>query len=163
MGGVATIEAASGYVVRVEALTADEIGADHERELLRFAEDLLPTLPFDIIDVLIVEKIGKDISGVGIDPNVSGRFWVTGVADRDRPKVTNIVVLGVTDVSHGNALGIGLADFTTVDVVKSIDWQATWINCFTAGPGGVRRSRMPMALPTEHDAILAAVAMCGEG
>jgi hypothetical protein len=131
--------------------------------LLQFAEGLLPRLPFDVIDVLVVEKIGKDISGVGVDPNVSGRFWVHGVADRERPKVTNIVVLGVTDVSHGNALGIGLADFTTVAVVQSIDWRATWINCFTAGPAGVRRARMPMALPTENDAILAAVAMCGRG
>ena len=163
LGGVSTIEAASGSVVRIEALTAEEIGGDHEMGLLQYAEGLLPQLPFDEIDVLVVEKIGKDISGVGIDPNVSGRFWVNGVADRERPRVTNIVVLGITDVSHGNALGIGLADFTTVAVVESIDWRNTWINCFTAGPAGVRRAKMPMALPTERDAIMAAIAMCGRG
>lgn len=163
LGGVSTIESASGAVVRVSALTGDEIGAEAEQEHLRFAEELLPKLPFEQIDVLVVEKIGKDISGVGIDPNVSGRFWVNGVADRERPRITNIVVLGVTDVSHGNALGIGMADFTTVEVVQSIDWNKTWINCFTAGPAGVRRAKMPMALPTERDAILAAVAMCGRG
>jgi hypothetical protein len=163
LGGVSTIESSSGSVVRVSALTADEIGSPHEMELLEYAEGLLPKLPFDVIDVLVVERIGKDISGVGVDPNVSGRFWVHGVADRERPRVTNIVVLGVTDVSHGNALGIGLADFTTVAVVQSIDWRNTWINCFTAGPAGVRRAKMPMALPTENDAILAAVAMCGRG
>ena len=111
--------------------------------------------------MLIVEQVGKDISGVGMDPNVTGRYWIHGLAGDTR--ISNIVVLGLTEASHGNALGIGLADFITTDVARQIDWPTTYVNCFTAGPAGVRRGRMPMALPTERDAIMAALSMCGRG
>ena len=161
-GGVATVEDGAGDVVRVAALRPDEVGGAAERDLLGLARSLLPILPFEEIDVLIVERVGKDISGVGIDPNVTGRYWIHNLADEPRPRITNIVALSLTPASHGNALGIGLADFTTVAVAEAIDWQNTYVNCFTAGAAGVRRSRMPMVLPTEEDAIKAALAMCGK-
>lgn len=160
LGGLGTIENCSGEVVGVEALTGAEIGTAREIELTDYARTFVPRLPFEHIDVLIVEQVGKDISGVGIDPNVSGRYWINGLEGDS--VAANIVVLGITDVSHGNALGIGLADYITVDVAQRIDWQATYVNCFTAGAAGVRRSRMPMVLPTEVDAIKAALAMCGK-
>ncbi len=159
LGGLATIENGSGDVVVVAALTAAEIGAEREVGLTNQAKALVPRLPFEDVDVLIVETIGKDISGVGIDPNVSGRYWVNGLEGEATSSV--IVVLGITAVSHGNALGIGLADFTTAAVAAQVDWHKTYVNCFTAGPAGVRRSRMPMVLPTEDDAIKAALSMCG--
>ena len=159
LGGLATIENSGGEVVGVEALDADDIGGPRELELTDLAKSFVPRLPFEHIDVLIVERVGKDISGVGIDPNVTGRYWVNGL--EGDTQVATIVVLGLTEVSHGNALGIGLADFTTVAVAEQIDWQATYVNCFTAGPAGVRRSRLPMVLPTEEDAIKAALSMCG--
>jgi len=159
LGGLATIENAHGDVVEIAALTGDEIGADAERALSERAKALVPRVPFDDIDVLIVERMGKDISGVGIDPNVTGRYWVHGLEGDAR--IATIVVLGLTESSHGNALGIGLADFTTVDVARQVDWQKTYVNCFTAGPAGVRRSRMPMVLPTDDDAVRAALSMCG--
>jgi hypothetical protein len=159
LGGVATIENAGGAVVKVAALGGTDIGAAAELELTELAKSLVPRLPFAEIDVLIVDNMGKDISGVGLDPNVTGRYWVHGL--EGDTGVATIVVLGLTEASHGNALGVGLADFTTVAVARRIDWQKTYVNCFTAGPAGVRRSRMPMVLPTDEDAVKAALSMCG--
>jgi len=163
LGGVASIESTSGDVVRIEALTGDQVGGDAERELTEFARTLVPPLPFPQIDVLIIDEGGKDISGTTIDPNVTGRFWVHGLPDGRSPDVSTIVLLGITPVSGGNVLGIGFADFIPVSVAEQIDFAKTYINCFTAGPSGVRRSRMPMVLPTAQDCIKAAVSMCGKG
>jgi hypothetical protein len=163
LGGVASIESTSGDVVRVEALTADDVGGAFERELTEYSRALVPALPFDEIDVLVVEQGGKDISGTTIDPNVTGRFWVHGLDDGERPDVSTIVLLSITPVSTGNVLGIGFADFIPASVAAGIDWRKTYINCFTAGPSGVRRSRMPMVLPDEEACMKAALSMCGRG
>jgi len=163
LGGVASIESVAGDVVRVEALTAEGVGGAAERELTEYARTLVPSLPFPEIDVLIVERGGKDISGTTLDPNVTGRFWVHGLAEPAAPDVSTIVLLSITPVSGGNVLGIGFADFIPVALAEGIDWKKTYINCFTAGPAGVRRSRMPMVLPTEADCIKAALSMCGRG
>lgn len=161
LGGLASIESPAGDVVRIEALRGEQIGADRERELTEFAKGLVPALPFDQIDVLIVEKGGKDISGTTMDPNVTGRFWVHALEDFATPDVSTIVLLSITEVSAGNVLGIGFADFIPSSVARTIDWQKTYVNCFTAGIAGVRRSRMPMVLATEDDCIRAALSMCG--
>lgn len=161
LGGVASVESAGGNVVEVAGLTADEVGGESERRLTDLARGLVPPLPFDDIDVLIIERGGKDISGTTMDPNVTGRYWVHGLEDLARPRVATIVLLGVTDVSAGNVLGIGLADFVPVSVAERIDWQKTYLNCFTAGPSGVRRARMPMVLPDEDACVRAALSMCG--
>lgn len=161
LGGIASVESASGAVVRVDALTAEEVGGDAERELTDLARQLLPSLPYDEIDVLIIERAGKEISGTMMDPNVTGRFWVPGLADLDRPKVTAIVLLSLTELSAGNALGIGFADFIPSALATSIDWDKTYLNCFTAGPSGLRRSRMPMVLADEQACLRAALSMCG--
>ncbi len=161
LGGVGTIESASGDVVRLRALTSDEVGGPAEIELTDFARTLVPALPFPQVDVLIIDKGGKDISGTTMDPNVTGRFWVHGLADLAAPDVSTIVLLDLTAVSGGNALGIGFADFIPLPLAQQIDWQKTYVNCFTAGIAGVRRSRMPMVLPTEDDCVKAALSMCG--
>lgn len=161
LGGVASIESSAGDIVRIDALTADDVGGDREVDLTTFAKSLIPALPFPEIDVLIIERGGKDISGTTMDPNVTGRFWVHGGPEVDSPRVTNIVLLGITDVSGGNVLGIGLADFIPAALANQIDWEKTYINCFTAGSAGVRRSRMPMVLPDETACIKAALSMCG--
>ncbi len=162
LGGVATVESTTGEVVRVASLNADDVGGDAEHELLEYAATLVPALPFAQIDVLIIERGGKDISGTTLDPNVTGRFWINGLADSVSPVVSNIVLLDITPVSRGNVLGIGLADFIPAAVANQIDWQKTYVNCFTAGASGVRRSRMPMVLPDEEACIKAALSMCGK-
>lgn len=163
LGGVASVESTSGEIVRVQALSSSDVGGQAERELTEYARGLVPPLPFKDIDVLIIEQGGKDISGTTMDPNVTGRFWVNGLDDGESPRVTNIVLLGITDISAGNVLGIGFADFIPVSVAAGIDWHKTYVNCFTAGVAGVRRSRMPMVLPTPDDCIKAALSMCGRG
>jgi hypothetical protein len=161
LGGVGTLESASGAVVAVTALTADDVGGPAELALTERARALIPTLPFKDIDVLIIERGGKDISGTTMDPNVTGRFWVHGLDGVPGPNVATIVLLGLTEASGGNVLGIGLADFIPASVANAIDWYKTYVNCFTAGPAGVRRSRLPMVLPDEEACIKAALSMCG--
>ena len=163
LGGVASVESASGDIVSINALTSTQVGGDEERRLTEMARDLVPLLPFSDIDVLIIERGGKDISGTTMDPNVTGRFWVHGLTETDQLRVATIVLLGITEVSAGNVLGIGLADFIPVNVAEQIDWQKTYLNCFTAGPSGVRRSRMPMVLRDEESCVKAALSMCGRG
>lgn len=163
LGGVASVESAEGSIVTVEALSADDVGGRREEELTAQARALVPTLPFEEIDVLIIERGGKDISGTSMDPNVIGRFWVHGLEDFASPQVATVVLLGITEISAGNVLGIGLADFIPVSVAERIDWQKTYLNCFTAGPAGVRRSRMPMVLKDEEACVRAALSMCGRG
>jgi hypothetical protein len=163
LGGIGSIESTAGEVVRVEGLTPDDVGGDYEHELTEYARALVPALPFEEIDVLIVELGGKDISGTTMDPNVTGRFWVEGLDEPQKPKVRTIVLLDLTDVSEGNALGIGFADFIPASLANKLDFQKTYINCFTAGPAGLRRSRMPMVLRDEESCIKAALTMCGRG
>lgn len=163
LGGVASIESSSGDVVDVSVLGADDIGTGGEVELTERARNLVPPLPFGDIDVLIIERGGKDISGTTMDPNIIGRFWVNGLADLPEPRVATIVLLGLTDITEGNVLGIGLADFIPASVATEIDWAKTYLNSFTAGPSGVRRSRLPMVLPDEDSCIKAALSMCGKG
>lgn len=161
LGGVASVESSAGDIVRIEALTADDVGGAREVELTTYAKNLIPALPFGEIDVLIIERGGKDISGTTMDPNVTGRFWVHGGPEVDSLRVSNIVLLDITEVSGGNVLGVGLADFIPASLANQIDWEKTYINCFTAGSAGVRRSRMPMVLPDETACIKAALSMCG--
>ena len=163
LGGVASIESPTGAVVHVEALSADDVGTGREHELTEQARALVPVLPFEEIDVLIVERGGKDISGTTIDPNVTGRFWVDGLDDLTKPHVHSIVLLALTEVSGGNAIGIGFADFIPASLANRLDFHKTYVNCFTAGASGLRRSRLPMVLPDEEACVKAALAMCGRG
>jgi hypothetical protein len=163
LGGVASVESTSGDIVMVEALGANDVGRGREAELTEIARALVPALPFDEIDVLIVNRGGKDISGTTIDPNVTGRFRVPGLDDLAKPLVHAIVLLSLTEVSGGNALGIGFADFIPASLANQLDFRKTYINCFTSGPAGMQRARMPMVLPDETSCIKAALAMCGRG
>ena len=163
LGGIGSIESTTGEIVRIEGLGADDVGTQLEHELTEYARALVPALPFDEIDVLIIELGGKDISGTTMDPNVTGRFWVPGLDDLAKPAVSAIVLLDLTDVSGGNALGIGFADFIPASLANKLDFRKTYINCFTAGPAGMRRARMPMVLPDEESCIKAALSMCGRG
>lgn len=161
-GGLASVESGAGAVVRVDALDACEIGSAAEEELTSIAKGFVPPLPFATIDVLVVERIGKDISGVGIDPNVTGRYRIHGLPDATTPSVAAVVALGLTPDSHGNAMGLGLVDFIPAALANVVDWDAFWFNAFTAGPAGVQRAKVPMILPDDDSAIRAAVAMCGQ-
>jgi hypothetical protein len=105
--------------------------------------------------------MGKNISGAGMDTNVIGRMMIRGSQEFDRPRITNIAVLDVTDVSHGNAIGVGLADFIPFRILEKIDLRSAYVNAMTSGLGGPQRGQIPMAMPTDKDAIAAALLTCG--
>jgi hypothetical protein len=121
----------------------------------------MPRLPFERIDVLVVDRMGKDISGSGMDSNVINRFRIVGWEEKGAPFVRTIAVLDLTEASHGNSAGIGLADFIPARLLAKVDLAALYTNSITAGLFGVERSKLPMVLADDRAAIRAAIAMCG--
>jgi hypothetical protein len=156
--GLAVLENASHETAIVKALEPGEIEKE-EAKLLEKSKELLARIPFRELDVVVVEEIGKNISGVGMDTNVTGRFWLPGETDPRAPKIKKIVVLDLSEATHGNAIGIGLADITTKKVVSKIDYDATYVNCLTQG--STETAKMPPFLPNDRDAIATALRTCG--
>jgi len=157
--GVAIVENAFEEPALIEAIPADHV-IEREQALLAQARAWMPGLPFPEIDVLVVERFGKNISGVGMDPNVTGRGESGGpLKDFDGPEIARIVVLGLTEETEGNANGIGLADLITEAVFDRIDRKVTWTNTLTAGALGC--GRIPIALPTDDEAIATAARTVG--
>ncbi len=156
--GLALLENAHHMTAEIHALHPDEF-YDEEKRLLDKAKDLLPRLPFKEIDVLVVEEIGKNISGVGMDTNVTGRFWMPGEHDRRAPTVKKLAVLDLTEETHGNVIGIGLADLTTRRAFEKIDYHQTYVNCLTQGSG--ETGKIPPFLANDRDAIATAIRISG--
>lgn len=130
--GVGIVENAYDETAIIEALTPAEI-LTREPELLQLAKGMIPRFPLEQIDVLVVDRLGKDISGSGMDPNVIGRMRIRGEQEPASPNIKVIVVTDLTEASHGNACGIGLADVTTRRLVDKVDWHATYTNGVTSG------------------------------
>jgi hypothetical protein len=159
--GIGILENAYHDLSRIVAVPPDQIAGDLEAELLHDAYGLMPSLPFASIDALIVDEIGKDVSGTGMDAKVVGRIRVHGVADPPTPDVRAIAVLGLTPASHGNAVGLGLADVTTRRVIDAVDFESTYLNALTAGLAGVQRAFVPVVAPDDRAAVLTALRVCG--
>lgn len=156
--GLAVVENAYHEIAIVKALGPSEIEQE-EMKLLEKAKELLARLPFKEIDILIIDEIGKDISGEGMDTNVTGRFWLPGESDPKAPKIKKIVVLDLSEGTHGNAIGIGLADITTKKAITKINYDTTFVNCLTAG--STETGKIPVFLPNDRDAIATALRTCG--
>jgi hypothetical protein len=118
----------------------------------------MPKLQFDEIDVLIIDQIGKDITGAGMDPNITGKMSVGPIPNFSGPKIKRIVVLGLSEGTHHNATGVGVADFITKNVYESIDLVSTYANCIASG--NPEAGRIPIMVDTEQEAILAALQTC---
>ncbi len=159
IAGIALLENGLDRLKRVEVMQADEI-MSREPALLEEARRLRPMLPFDEADVLIVEFLGKNLSGTGMDTNVIGRRFLTGEKEPDAPRIKRIAVLRLSAGSKGNAYGIGLADVTTRAVVQAMDPPSMHANAMTST--FVERARVPMALPCDRMAIEAAVSTCNQ-
>jgi hypothetical protein len=162
LGGLAILENAYDLTACVEFVEPAQIAGAGEKALLRRASGMMGRLPFEDVDVLVVDEMGKNISGTGMDTNVLGRMYVPGVPEPAAPRITAVVVLDLTEESHGNACGVGLADFTTEGLVSKIDLYATYMNGYTSGTGGLLRNRLPNVLPTDRAAIATAMRMCGK-
>jgi Lactate racemase N-terminal domain len=155
--GLAIIENAEDVAAEIVAVEPETI-FDVEPALLERARGLMGRLPFDQIDVLVVGELGKNYSGAGMDPNVIGRLLVETQPDFERPMVTRLVVLDVSDESHGNIVGIGFSDLTTERLVSKLDPESFRINVLTAC--FLERARIPITLPTDRDVIQAALETC---
>lgn len=153
--GVASVENAFDKVAIVEALTIDEI-IEKEPELQKQAKVLLPKLFFDQIDVLVIDEIGKNISGDGMDPNITGRYPTPYASGG--PDVNKMVVLDVTPQSEGNANGVGTADFTTQRLVDKMDLEGTYANGLTSTV--VAPTKIATTLPNDKQTIQAAIKTC---
>jgi hypothetical protein len=152
--GVATVENAYDEPAIVEAIPATNI---HEREAELLAEymDMMPALPVSDIDVLYVDALGKNYSGTGMDTNVIGRFRILGVEEPESPAVKYVVVGDVSEESHGNALGVGLADLTTQRLADRVERKAMNANVITST--FVERAKVPMVLASDEEALRTAI------
>ncbi|QIZ67979.1 lactate racemase domain-containing protein [Geobacillus subterraneus] len=153
--GVAVLENAYDRPAKIVAVPAEQFETV-EPKLLIEAKSLMPRIMFNPIDVLVVDEIGKDISGDGMDPNITGRY-ATPYASGG-PDVVRIVVLGLSEKTDGNANGIGLADITTKKVKEQIIWEKGYANALTSTVVSV--VKLPMFLETEELAVKAAIKTC---
>jgi hypothetical protein len=156
--GVGLVENAYGQTARIKAMRADELEMI-EQKLLSEAKKLSGKLPFDELDLLIVDKMGKNISGTGMDTKVIGRLMQNFEPEPEKPAILRILVRDLTEESNGNACGIGLADFTTTKLVEKIDRSATYMNSITSlGP---QKVRIPVYYDTDKEAIEKALETVG--
>lgn len=153
--GCAIVENGYEKLHTMELIPPAEIVA-RDQELLARSKNLIPRLLVDNVDVLVVDQIGKNISGAGMDPNVTGRNSQKS-NDFGGPEINRIVIRGLTEETHGNATGLGVADVTTQRLVRAMDWTKTYVNIVTSGePGG---AGLPLVANNDHEAI--SIAMRG--
>jgi hypothetical protein len=152
--GLGIVENAYDEPATIEAIPTREIPR-RERELLREYMQMMPVLPITDIDILYVDALGKNYSGTGMDTNVIGRFRILGVEEPETPNVKYLIVGDVSEESHGNALGVGLADLTTERLVGQIDRNA--MNANVATSTFLERAKVPMVLSTDEEALQTAV------
>ena len=154
--GLGIIQNGCGETARVQALLPRDFESG-EKALLREAKAWKARLPFETIDLLIVDEMGKNINGAGMDPLVVGRPTIQRPAGK--PAIRHLFVRDLTPQSEGNAIGIGFADMTTWRLVKQIDYAAMYMNGITSSD--THDSKVPMAFATDRDAIRTALGMNG--
>ena len=158
LGGVAILEDKTNTVRRLEAVPAAAV-FEREPQLLREAAQHHAALPFDRLDVLLVDEIGKDVSGAGFDTKVIGRIMNIYEKECERPRITRIVLRDLSARTGGNAIGLGLADYVHRRVVDKMDAEMTALNCITAV--APEKARIPIVLPSDRRALEAAFRSIG--
>lgn len=158
LAGIGLVENAFHQTLHIEVLKADAIPREEPR-LLALAKRHMPSLPFPSMDVLIVDRMGKDISGVGIDPNITGRIGVAGQHDAAAPRVGAMMVSDLTSGTHGNAIGVGLADVITQRLFDKIDYASTYANVITSS--FLERGKIPVVARNDKEAFAMALRSCG--
>jgi hypothetical protein len=156
--GLGIIENQYDETALIELLKPEEM-MEKEKALLKRARELMPSLPFNQMDILIVDEMGKNISGAGLDTNVIGRNLFIGGTKSNKPKITRIFVRDLTEGSHGNATGIGMADYTTKRLVDKIDYSSTRINCITGMTP--ENGRVPIFFERDREALHTAYSNSG--
>jgi hypothetical protein len=161
VGALAVVENAYDGTAKIEGLTADKVGLEPEVKLLEEAKSLMASLPFPEIDVLVVRNLGKNISGTGMDTNIVSRLLIPRQPEAfGNVDIAVIAMLDLTEETHGNACGMGLANVTTARVFKKIDWVATYTNTITSGIFGMYRTSLPLTMPDDRAALQVALRGC---
>jgi len=150
LAGLGIVENAYDQPLHIEAIPAECI-PDREPELLDLSRSHMPSLPLDDIDILIVDRIGKNISGVGMDPNIIGRMAIPGEPEPESPRIGMIIIRDLTEESHGNALGMGLADICTRNFFEKIDLAPMNENIFTST--FLQRGKIPVVAENDEEAF----------
>jgi hypothetical protein len=153
LAGIGIVENGYHQPARIVVLPAAQLEAE-EPTLLDLARRLTPKIPFETLDLLVVQEMGKDVSGTGMDLNVIGMWRRTG--GPVVPQITTIAVLDLTENSHGNAIGVGHADLITHRLYDKIDLGATYTNCLTSH--NLAGGKIPITLPTDRETIETALA-----
>lgn len=148
--GIACIEDAFEEIAEIKVLLPNEF-YPQEKEMLKKSKKIMARIKIPLIDVLIIDEIGKNISGDCLDPNIVGRFSDKQNNDVEAPQVKVIVVLRLTKESLGNANGIGYADITVKELFDKINFSATYVNAFTSGVLDV--AKIPIVMDTDKEAI----------
>lgn len=148
--GVGMVENAKEDLRHVELIGPDAF-FERDAELLKMAKESIPQLLFDTIDVLLIDEMGKDVSGAGMDPNVTGKPGSKLPGFGMGPPINRIVVRDLTDVTEGNATGLGMADVTTQRLAAKLDWTKTYVNCVTSGV--LDGAKLPLVANTDQDAL----------
>jgi len=152
--GVGVVENAYEETAIIEAIPPERV-AERETELLEESVKLMPKLPVSDIDVLFVDELGKNFSGTGMDTNVVGRFRILGVEEPESPNAKYLIVGDVSEPSHGNALGVGLADLTTRRLFEKVDMEAMNQNVLTST--FLERAKIPMVMQSDREALEATI------
>jgi hypothetical protein len=158
LGGIAIVENPYKKPVLIESVNGENI-LNREPEILSIARSEMPSLPVAQLDILIVDRIGKDISGVGMDTNIIGRLGIAGEKEPEMPEIKAIMVSDLSENTYGNALGVGLADVTTKALFEKIDFQAMYENAFTST--FLERVKIPVIAEDDIDAFRYAKRRCG--
>ncbi|HEU5101071.1 MAG TPA: DUF2088 domain-containing protein [Roseiflexaceae bacterium] len=157
--GVAIVEDGAHHVSHIQALPAEAIPHE-EPAILERARGLMARLPVDACDLLIVDQIGKEISGGGMDGNIIGRMFIDGEAEPESPRVGLLLARRLSRATHGNACGIGYADLITQQLFDAMDQEITRINIATSG--FPLRGRIPPIFPNDRAAVEHAIALLAE-
>ena len=161
VGALCPIENAYDETAEIVGLTADEVGTAREAALLERAKSLMASLPFPEIEILVVRDLGKNISGTGMDTNIISRLMIPRQPEHfGNVDVAVVTVLDLTDETHGNVAGLGLANVTTARAVNKIDWVATYTNAVTSGIFGMWRVSLPITMADDRRALQVAVRGC---
>lgn len=157
IAGIGIVENAYDQTLVIKALRPAEF-EDEEMKLLDISRANMPGLPAGNLDILIVDKIGKDISGTGVDTNIIGRIKIDSEKDPEFPRIRNIIFSDLTEATHGNALGLGLGDFITKKLFRKIDFKSTYENVITST--FLERGKIPIIADTDRQALEYAIRAC---
>lgn len=156
--GIGIVENGYGQTAKIAGIAPEKF-FEEEKRLLEEVRAKTPKIPFDEIDILVVDQCGKEISGTGIDTKVIGRIMNIYETELNHPKITRIILRDLTEKTHGNAIGVGLADFVTKRVADKFDYISTYVNCVTAVTP--EKGRLPIVCENDRKALDLALATSG--